>query len=294
MPRTQAQGRSGEVEGRTQQGNQVGQQQTPNQQALQQANQKNQQQNQQHGTLYDTLNTRRGTTDTYGIRGRGGGPPSHHASQVSLQKSKDGSIERAPSAADNRSLRGSRRELASKSVDYSDLEQGRESDTLRRRVRSKSTDDVSKGDVDASTLPELDSSTLERMLKPISSNYQDGTEYLYGIKPKRIILPLRPFSPENKVETPIDRIGNRAPAARLSYCEGMGENYSHGMGRLRSAVSFTEGTQPPDSPPSEFQLFNTRCYATTPSPSRRLPALKFLTPRLDCSNHRFVVPDLVL
>ncbi|RXG72615.1 hypothetical protein Avbf_07492 [Armadillidium vulgare] len=47
---------------------------------------------------------------------------------------------RAPSAAaaDNRSLRGSRRELSSKSVDYSDMDAVRDSDTLRRRNRSNS------------------------------------------------------------------------------------------------------------------------------------------------------------
>ncbi|CAL4115967.1 unnamed protein product, partial [Meganyctiphanes norvegica] len=156
LPRTQ--GRSGEVEGRTGQTTTTAANHgtavhtssaTPTTQA----------------SMYDSVAGRR-TTDSYSTMKMQQGrdprqPPSHHTSHASLHH-KAGTLPRkdevitangrgvaaggeANTARDNRSLRGSRRELSSKSVDYSEMDQVREGDTLRRRMRSKSTDDVTKG-----------------------------------------------------------------------------------------------------------------------------------------------------
>lgn len=347
LPRTQ--GRSGEVEGRTGQANQVShaqqqqqqQQQTQQTQQVQQQQQQNQQtqaqqqnqqqqlqqqqqmhqQNQQQpvSTIYDSLSSKRGMDSYNAIRSSRGGPPSHHASQASLHHKsstlsrKDESANgRAPSAAaaDNRSLRGSRRELSSKSVDYSDMDAVRDSDTLRRRNRSKSTDDVSKGDVEISSLPILDSSTLKRMLKPISSRESESrsnmffdekvNSSLYTRQPRKVILPMQ--SDYNMNEYGFDNYemqdevflkGNRGflgRGGRSSYSEGMKMHYNRDItnqrtGPLRS-VSLNEsahlrqaqkGYHPQsdatDSPPSELRIFDVGCYATTPSSSMRFKLL---------------------
>ena len=281
LPRTQnqAQGRSGEMEGRTQQANQQHAQQQHAQQQQAEQQQRQLQQQQQQTSVYDTVSSRRGM-DTYGTRGSRG-PPSHHASQASLHNKagtltrggKDESVTVNGRGGDNRSLRGSRRELSSKSVDYTEMANARDADTLRRRPRSKSTDDVNKGERDIyNSNIDLDSSTLKRMLKPIPS----GAASSCG-------------SPEAW-----RRRGDRGRRGRgvlarggstVSYPEGITiqdfEN-DHRMTPARSAMSvlgMPEGDMlfahrgyqldMADSPPSDHQFFDVGCYATTPSSSRR-------------------------
>ncbi|XP_037784013.1 protein still life, isoform SIF type 1-like isoform X8 [Penaeus monodon] len=142
----------------------------------------------QAGTC-DTMASRRGGADNYGtlkVSGNREGrqPPSHHASHASLvhKSSNVGSLarkdegsagvanDRASESAtagsrDNRSLRGSRRELSSKSVDYSEMDTVRETDTLRRRARSKSTDDVTKGNSDFENNVATPSSPTSQLLQ---------------------------------------------------------------------------------------------------------------------------------
>nr|XP_027212693.1 protein still life, isoform SIF type 1-like isoform X2 [Penaeus vannamei] len=142
----------------------------------------------QAGTC-DTMASRRGGADNYGtlkVSGNREGrqPPSHHASHASLvhKSSNVGSLarkdegsagvanDRANESAtagsrDNRSLRGSRRELSSKSVDYSEMDTVRETDTLRRRARSKSTDDVTKGNSDFENNVATPSSPTSQLLQ---------------------------------------------------------------------------------------------------------------------------------
>ncbi|XP_064098883.1 protein still life, isoform SIF type 1-like isoform X4 [Macrobrachium nipponense] len=64
-----------------------------------------------------------------------------------------------------RSLRDSRRELSSKSVDYSEMDTVRETDTLTRRGRSKSTDDVTKGNSDFENNVATPSSPTSQLLQ---------------------------------------------------------------------------------------------------------------------------------
>nr|XP_045620271.1 protein still life, isoform SIF type 1-like isoform X2 [Procambarus clarkii] len=149
--------------------------------------------------MCDTMASRRGG-DGYATMKLGGNrdprqPPSHHASHASLHhksgtgvgtltRKEEASAAAAAAAAaavsaanersgetptsgnrDNRSLRGSRRELSSKSVDYSEMDTVRETDTLRRRARSKSTDDVTKGNSDFENNEAAPSSPTSQLLQ---------------------------------------------------------------------------------------------------------------------------------
>ena len=130
--------------------------------------------------------------------------------------------------ADNRSLRGSRRDIASKSVDYSEMDTVREGDTLRRRARSRSTDDVTKGD---SRLI-LNSGILKHMLQPMPGEHDCGEEDSAG-----------------------DGGGGRKWGTR-------GREGSYRIPRNEfDEQDLTE------SPTSDQQLYDAACYATTPSPS---------------------------
>lgn len=254
----------------------------------------------QAGTC-DTMASRRGGADNYGtlkVSGNREGrqPPSHHASHASLvhKSSNVGSLarkdegsagvanDRANESAtagsrDNRSLRGSRRELSSKSVDYSEMDTVRETDTLRRRARSKSTDDVTKGDRDDDNLT-LDSNTLKKMLKPMSSTESPAT------------------SPESGRRRANRGLGGQGVPMRatltrggstVSYAEGFNSEPDaprpHRLTPSRSAMSVLGGDEGSggrrgrgfrldlgerESPPSDHQLFDLGCYATTPSSSR--------------------------
>ncbi|XP_037784008.1 protein still life, isoform SIF type 1-like isoform X4 [Penaeus monodon] len=253
----------------------------------------------QAGTC-DTMASRRGGADNYGtlkVSGNREGrqPPSHHASHASLvhKSSNVGSLarkdegsagvanDRASESAtagsrDNRSLRGSRRELSSKSVDYSEMDTVRETDTLRRRARSKSTDDVTKGDRDDDNLT-LDSNTLKKMLKPMSSTESPAT------------------SPESGRRRANRGLGGQGVPMRatltrggstVSYAEGFNSEPDaprpHRLTPSRSAMSVLGGDEGSggrrgrgfrldlgerESPPSDHQLFDLGCYATTPSSS---------------------------
>ncbi|KAK8732084.1 hypothetical protein OTU49_007177 [Cherax quadricarinatus] len=147
--------------------------------------------------MCDTMASRRGG-DGYATMKLGNNrdprqPPSHHASHASLHHKSGTGVgtlsrkEEASAAAaaaasvsaanersgetptsgsrDNRSLRGSRRELSSKSVDYSEMDTVRETDTLRRRARSKSTDDVTKGNSDFENNEAAPSSPTSQLLQ---------------------------------------------------------------------------------------------------------------------------------
>lgn len=186
--------------------------QPPNNQQINQQN-SNQQQQQQHqhahaiqkSSIYDSIGAggvRRDNNNSLGGFGRTGSRSTLHASQMSLQQQQQhqqqqqkmpqqnaGSMPRHvnsnnPGAADadqnrnvgdlNRSLRGSRRDVASsKSVDYSEMggggvdnsaAVGGDGGTLRRQNRSRSQDDVNdKGEWSRS-------STLQRQFSRSSSS----------------------------------------------------------------------------------------------------------------------------
>ncbi|XP_042860130.1 protein still life, isoform SIF type 1-like isoform X12 [Penaeus japonicus] len=253
----------------------------------------------QAGTC-DTMASRRGGADNYGtikVSGNREGrqPPSHHASHTSLvhKASNVGSLarkdegsagvanDRASESAtagsrDNRSLRGSRRELSSKSVDYSEMDTVRETDTLRRRARSKSTDDVTKGDRDDDNLT-LDSNTLKKMLKPMSSTESPATSPESGRRranrglggqgaPMRATLTrggstvsyAEGFSSEPDAPRPHRLTPSRSAMSVLGGDEGSG-------GRRGRGFRLDLGER--ESPPSDHQLFDLGCYATTPSSS---------------------------
>ncbi|XP_050692900.1 protein still life, isoform SIF type 1-like isoform X14 [Eriocheir sinensis] len=149
----------------------------------------------------DSMAARRGGADTYSTMKLGRDPrqpPSHHASHASLhhkaaaaplsRKEEAAAASAAATAASAAAAgggggpeaggggggresragpggRAARRELSSKSVDYSEMDTVREGDALRRRARSRSTDDVTKGE-DAALA--LDSNTLKKMLQPMA------------------------------------------------------------------------------------------------------------------------------
>ncbi|KAK4294179.1 hypothetical protein Pmani_033175 [Petrolisthes manimaculis] len=266
--------------------------------------------------MCDTMTSRRGA-DSYSTMKLAGNsrdlrqPPSHHASHASLHHKGGGGVgtltrkeelSAATAAAaaatatstanetggsgarDNRSLRSSRRELSSKSVDYSEMDTVRETDTLRRRARSKSTDDVTKGDRDDASL-NFDSNILKRMLKPMPSGESPGT------------------SPESwhhrgHGERGIDPIIHRSLSrggSTVSFIDGFNSEpesgHPHRLTPSRSAMSVLDGEGgggcrrgrgfrldlgERESPPSDRQLFDLACYATTPSSSR--PACRALVP----------------
>lgn len=258
--------------------------------------------------MCDTMASRRGG-DGYSTLKLGGNrdprqPPSHHASHASLHhKSGTGvsSLSRkeevsavstttaVPAAnersgetptsgsRDNRSLRGSRRELSSKSVDYSEMDTVRETDTLRRRARSKSTDDVTKGDRDDDTL-NLDSTTLKKMLKPMTSAESPATS------PES--WRHRNNRGEGGLDAPMRGSLSRG-GSTVSYADGFSSEPEaprpHRLTPSRSAMSVLGGDGGSggrrgrgfhldlgerESPPSDHQLFDLACYATTPSSSR--------------------------
>ena len=227
------------------------QQQQQQQQQQHQHLQQQQQQQQQHqqSSIYDTVSSRRGgSVDAYGT-GRGGAAAARsalHSSQMSLQQQqqKPGGIARRDiesvrggGGGDNRSLRGSRRDIASKSVDYSEMDTVREgggSDTMRRRARSRSTDDVTKGD---SRLI-LNSGILKRMLQPVP-----GDDSLEG----------------NEEEE-----------------QGHGEGSEYRNGVVFNQDYLNRGERIVESPSSDRQLYDVAaCYATTPSPSTGSILLNF-------------------
>ncbi|XP_068238091.1 protein still life, isoform SIF type 1 isoform X2 [Palaemon carinicauda] len=261
-------------------------------------------------TMCETLTSRRGA-DTYAPMKLTGNrdprqPPSHHASHASLHPKAGTGVgtltrnkEEAPVSVgnandrggepatpgggggggrDNRSLRDSRRELSSKSVDYSEMDTVRETDTLTRRNRSKSTDDVTKGDRDDDESLTLDSNTLKKMLKPITSTESPLTS---------------PESWRRRVNRAEGVLGSsmRGTLTRggstVSYADGFNSEPEaprpHRLTPSRSAMSVLGGDEGTgggrrgrgfrldlgerESPPSDHQLFDLACYATTPSSS---------------------------
>lgn len=259
--------------------------------------------------MCDTMASRRGG-DGYATMKLGNNrdprqPPSHHASHASLHHKSGTGVgtlsrkEEASAAAaaaasvsaanersgetptsgsrDNRSLRGSRRELSSKSVDYSEMDTVRETDTLRRRARSKSTDDVTKGDRDDSIL-HLDSNTLKKMLRPMTSVESPATSpeswrrrtsrgdggldaSMWGSLSRggSTVSHADGFSSEPEAPRP-----NRLTPSRSAMSVLGGEGGSGG----RRGRGFHLDLGERESPPSDHQLFDLACYATTPSSSR--------------------------
>ncbi|XP_069169472.1 protein still life, isoform SIF type 1 isoform X6 [Procambarus clarkii] len=261
--------------------------------------------------MCDTMASRRGG-DGYATMKLGGNrdprqPPSHHASHASLHhksgtgvgtltRKEEASAAAAAAAAaaavsaanersgetptsgnrDNRSLRGSRRELSSKSVDYSEMDTVRETDTLRRRARSKSTDDVTKGDRDDTTL-HLDSNTLKKMLKPMTSvespatspeswrrriSHGDGglDASIWGSLSRggSTVSHADGFNSEPEAPRPHRLTPSRSAMSVLGGDGGSG-------GRRGRGFHLDLGER--ESPPSDHQLFDLACYATTPSSS---------------------------
>ncbi|XP_045120362.1 LOW QUALITY PROTEIN: protein still life, isoform SIF type 1-like [Portunus trituberculatus] len=259
----------------------------------------------------DTLAARRGGADTYSTMKVGRDPrqpPSHHASQASLHHKASAPLTRKEEAAaaaaaaasgvagtgasgggaaesgggGGRESRGpggraARRELSSKSVDYSEMDTVREGDALRRRARSRSTDDVTKGE-DAELA--LDSSTLKKMLQPMAGGDSPTTspeqawprgaarggaldQFLRGALGGGSLGggdPSGGYADGFQSEGEAPRPHRLTPSRSAMSVLGGGGGGGGGAGR-----GFRLDLGERESPPSDHQLFDLACYATTPS-----------------------------